>query len=85
MPTIKPGDVFFDKLDDGRYEKCILQPTTEDTPNRMAAARGGTGEFYRRIPKDEMTAARIKNADEVIMDVTEDSDIPVFVLLEKIQ
>lgn len=86
MPTIKPGDVFFDKLPDGTYEKCVLQMTTEDTPDRHAAARGGTGEFYRPIPKEEMTPERIENADEIIMDVSSDdsSGIPAMVLLERI-
>jgi hypothetical protein len=54
--TISPGDTFYDKLPDGRYEKCVLQQTTNDTPDRHAAARGGTGEFFRAIPKDELRA-----------------------------
>jgi hypothetical protein len=51
--TIEPGDTFYDKLDDGRYERCVLQATTDDTPDRHAAARGGTGEFYEAYPKGE--------------------------------
>ena len=54
--TINPGDTFYDKLDDGRYERCVLQPTTDDTPDRHAAARGGTGEFYEPFPKGEFPA-----------------------------
>jgi len=36
MPTIKPGETFFDHLPDGRYEKCVLLPTTGDEPDRHA-------------------------------------------------
>lgn len=46
--TIAVGSEFFDRLADGRYERCVLQPTTGEEPDRHAAARGGTGEFYRR-------------------------------------
>lgn len=82
MPTIKPGDIFFDKLPDGRYEKCILQATTEDTPNRAVVARGGTGEFYRVLndPSEE------PEADEVIWDISNEDNlgIPKILLLKKI-
>lgn len=65
---VRPGDVFFDKLPDGRYERCILQLTTDDTPDRHKAARGGTGQFYERIEipsADEIEDDR----NELIMDV----------------
>ena len=56
MPTIKPGDTFFDILPDGRYERCVLLQTDGSEPDRHAAARGGSGEFYRPIPDDEVQA-----------------------------
>jgi hypothetical protein len=52
--TISPGDTFYDKLDDGRYERCVLVATTDDTPDRHAAARGGTGEFYEALPEGDL-------------------------------
>lgn len=66
MPEIKPGDVFFDKLPDGRYERCILQPTTGETPDRARAARGGTGVFYRSV---DTSVERIDDDDEMIRDI----------------
>lgn len=84
LPTIKPGDVFFDKLSDGRYEKCVLQETTVDTLNRHAAARGGTGEFYKVI--DSSSKEEIEDTDEVILDVSNDDfGFPKFLVLRKIQ
>lgn len=63
---IQPGDTFFDILPDGRYERCVLRHTTDDTPDRQAAARGGTGEFYRPIPKGELTEERMDAAEMVM-------------------
>lgn len=81
MPSIKPGDVFFDKLPDGRYEKCVLQATTIDTPDRHAAARGGTGEFYRVLDLSEEDEVE----DEVILDASANYfGIPKFLMLKKI-
>jgi hypothetical protein len=77
MPQISPGDTFYDKLPDGRYEKCILQPTTDETPDRMNAARGGTGEFYRRVPIEELGSE--DKEDEVVIF---DSNEGMFVILE---
>ena len=90
MPiTVKVGDVFFDKLEDGRYERCILQHTTGDEPDRHAAARGGTGEFYEVIGENgtqEERLAALETADEVIFDVSNDdgSGLPKMVTLRKI-
>lgn len=84
MPSIKPGDVFYDKLDDGRYEKCVLKMTTPETPDRHAAARGGTGEFYRVLTMEEV--GNIDEKDESIALIMEGSThgIPCFVTLQKI-
>lgn len=86
MPTIKPGDIFFDKLPDGRYEKCILRSTAVDTLDRHVAARGGTGEFYRVINVfSEEEDQEIEDADEVVLDISNDgSGIPKFVMLKRI-
>lgn len=65
--SIQPGEVYYDILPDGRYERCVLQPTTEDTPNRTAAARGGTGQFFRPIPRDELTEERMDAAAEMVV------------------
>lgn len=54
---IRPGGTFFDILPDGRYERCVLQPGTDKT-----AMRGGTGEFYRAIPREELTEERMDAA-----------------------
>lgn len=79
MATIRPGEVFYDRLPDGRYERCVLQPTTDETPDRHTAARGGTGEFYRAVPIAGLSKDRIENADEIIMDV----ELGMFVVLER--
>jgi len=82
MPTIKPGDIFFDKLLDGRYEKCILQSTTIDMPDRHTAARGGTGEFYRAI---DVSSEEDEEADEMILDISPNgSGLPKFVMLKRL-
>ncbi|OPZ34166.1 MAG: hypothetical protein BWY99_02635 [Synergistetes bacterium ADurb.BinA166] len=78
MVEIHPGETFFDKMPDGRFEKCILRKLPDGERDK-AAARGGTGEFFRPIPKDQMTAARIEAAEEMIWD----AEVGVFVLLEK--
>jgi hypothetical protein len=90
MPiTVNVGEVFFDKLEDGRYERCILQAMTDDEPDRHAAARGGTGEFYEAIG-DEGTAEErleaLETADHVIFDVSNDdgSGFPKMVVLRRI-
>ena len=90
MPmTVKVGDVFFDKLEDGRYERCVLQATTGDEPDRRAAARGGTGEFFEAVG-DEGTAEErleaLETADHVIFDVSNDdgSGLPKIVVLRRI-
>lgn len=62
---ISPGDVYFDALPDGRFERCILRATTPDTPDREAAARGGTGEFFRRLPATGITDERVDAAEMV--------------------
>lgn len=67
MPTIKPGETFFDHLPDGRYEKCVLLPTTGDEPDRHAAARGGTGEFYRALSNEEIKERADDETDDVQM------------------
>jgi len=91
MPTIAPGEVFFDRLDDGRYEKCILQKTDGSEPDRMAAARGGTGEFYREIPEDEVRAELLKEEEESsrldnaqMIWAVGDGQLPKMVFLERI-
>lgn len=90
MPiSVKVGDVFFDKLGDGRYERCVLQRTTGDEPDRRAAARGGTGEFYETVGEDgtpEERLAALETADEVIFDVSNDdgSGLPKMVCLRRI-
>lgn len=84
MPTIKPGDVFYDNLGDGRYERCVLQTPPEDAVDKKVAARGGTGEFYVEIT--ERTAEAIESADETIFDVTDieaNFGIPKLVLLRR--
>jgi hypothetical protein len=78
MPTIEPGQMFYDKLPDGRYERCVLQPTTVGTPDRKAAARGGTGEFYKAIPIDGLTKQRMKTAEIIF-----DADLGRMVFLER--
>jgi hypothetical protein len=86
--TVKVGDVFFDKLEDGRYERCVLQATTGDEPDRRAAARGGTGEFYEAAGEKGTAAERLKalkTADHVIFDVSDDgSGLPKIVTLRRI-
>lgn len=44
MPSVKPGEVFYDKTDDLHYERCILGPDGE---------RGGTGEMFIRVSHDQ--------------------------------
>ena len=91
MATVEPGEVFFDRLDNGLYEKCVLQATAVGTPDRHKAARGGTGIYYRAIldgvvrallaaPKGSAESARL---DEPIMifDLTEAGN-PKMVFLE---
>jgi hypothetical protein len=83
MPTVSPGETFYDKLPDGRYERCVLQPTTKDTPDRKAAARGGTGEFYRAVPVEgRLTREQIEGDNEIIFDVTI-GPFGKFVILER--
>lgn len=84
--TVKVGDVFFDKLADGRYERCVLQKTTGDEPDRHAAARGGTGEFYEPVAEDgtpEERLAALEDADHVIFDVSE--GFPKMVALRRVK
>ena len=67
--SIRPGEVFYDKLSATRYEKCVLGPRGE---------RGGTGEFFKALmpPGDDaapedwkaFTAAIEDEANELIMD-----------------
>ena len=89
MPTIEPGQEFFDKLDDGRYERCVLQKTDGAEPDRHAAARGGTGEFFKIIPQDEVNAElrldESKRLDEAQMIwALGEGPIPQLVFLERI-
>lgn len=67
MPSVRPGEVFYDKLPDGRYERCVLQPTTDTTPDRFNVARGGTGVLYRRIEKPSVEEMD-DDTNELIMD-----------------
>jgi hypothetical protein len=78
MPSVSPGDTFYDKLPDGRYEKCVLQKTDGSEPDRHAAARGGTGQFFRPMPAETLTPERMDGAEEMIYDLEEGK----FVFLE---
>ncbi len=88
MTTVKVGDEFYDKLPDGRYERCVLQKTDGTEPDRRAAARGGTGEFYRAIPDDEMQELLILDEsprlDASVMIFELGGIIPKIVYLERI-
>jgi hypothetical protein len=75
---ILPGEEFFDRLEDGRYERCVLRELPPEGRTKEAA-RGGTGEFFRRIPKDQLTPERIEAAEQMVWDLEEG----VFVLLER--
>jgi len=91
MPvTVKVGDVFFDKLEDGRYERCVLRATTGAEPDRHAAARGGTGEFYEAVGEEGTEEDRLEaleTADHVIFDMSNDdgSGLPKMVVLRRIR
>lgn len=69
-------------------QRCVLQHTTGDEPDRHASARGGTGEFYEAIG-DKGTAeerlAALETADHVIFDVSNDdgSGLPKMVVLRR--
>jgi len=83
---ISPGEVFYDVLPDGRYERCVLQKTDGSETDRHAAARGGTGEFYRKIPQEELEIELRKDEshrlDESVLIM--DTSIGSFVFLERI-
>lgn len=79
MPIIKPGDEFYDKLSDGRYEKCILRDIHQDDPDRHAKARGGTGEIFLALTQEELTPERMDAAIDMILDV----ELGKFVFLER--
>lgn len=93
MAVVNPGEVYFDRLDSGLYEKCVLQKTAADTPDRMTAARGGTGEFYKPMldgvvrallvaPKGSPETVRL-DAATTIFDLTEAGN-PKIVFLERV-
>lgn len=73
--TIHVGETFYDKLDNGLYERCVFGPQGLTGEER----RGGTGEFYKKLDilgdgaTEEQLAAWEKQADlaEMIMDADE--------------
>lgn len=79
---IKPGDIFFDKLDNNKWERCILQETTLETPDRNKIARGGTGEFYRPVSLDEIEL--LTDSELMALDLVFDIEIQQFVHLRRI-
>lgn len=83
MPSIKPGDVFYDRLPNGLYEKCVLQATTTETPDRHKAARGGTGEFYRKMAIEELEDESVQE-DEMIFELKDGAPFPEIVMLKKL-
>lgn len=82
--TVSPGEVFYDRLSDGRYEKCILGPA-EATGE---AKRGGTGQFFKAVspadlPEDiseEDYQAWEKQTEDAEMIMDADKGIFVFLV-----
>lgn len=84
--AVKPGDVFFDKLDDGRYERCVLQPTDDGTPNREKVARGGTGQFFEAVDFSSLPEDDSENDDDlVLIQEVVPGSFPKFVVLKPVK
>jgi hypothetical protein len=72
---IHVGETFYDRLDNGLYERCVFGPQGTSGEER----RGGTGEFYKKLDMladgatDEQLAAWEKQTEtaEMIMDADE--------------